>query len=511
MVAYTLPGFSNELMEKFNNYPSIFCETFFTMNGKPLVLYPYQVRCINDDTKRQIWFRARQTGKSTDISLKALQTGICNSDLNIPIISARQRFSNRIIRNCKRLIKRSTYYDSVLSKLTVDSNKDLAWSKTEIEFSNGSLIVALPEGEEGTAAVGESSHLVFVDEVARMKDAEFLINSVIRPSLFATDGNLILASSSWGKYGKGAAWYDLVKGGAYKVHEINAYNAIDEQREVITEREYNNKLEFLKEEERINPVMFQMQYMNSFEGGMDNPFTEETIDKCFTSSSYIKRDNAYIVFSIDWGKSSVTGDKTVVAIFDISNYNDIHLIKFYSYSLDYLTAIAKINELAMAWKPKLILCDIGAGEAQLEILSKSLGGVSAIEGVKAGKVLTESVWRDHGITRRIFDKNTAVANLSAYMDLGTITIHSSDYAIKKEFYDYTMEITTANNIRYTHLPGGHDDHIDVVLQLISKLRFKGTKEQKAKHYDFIENRYNPYEALKEKFGFNQDNNKSLLR
>lgn len=496
----SIPGIPEHTLNNFRDYPSVFCETIFYLNSKPLVLYPYQVECLNDKERFQAWFRARQTGKSTDLTLKGLSRTMCNDDENVPIISPRQRFSNRIIRNSKKFIKRSPYYDTVLWKMTYEGDSDLSWSRTEIGFTNGSLLIALPEGDEGTASVGESSTLVMVDEVAKMKDGAGLINSVVRPSLFATGGDLILASSSWGKFGKGAAWYDILKSESYKIHEVNAYQALEQQLTVIKEDEYKRKIEDLEREKLINPAMFAMQYMNSFEGGLDSPFSEDAIDRSFTNTPYtIDTNTSLIVFSVDWGKSSITGDKSVVAIMDIGDLNHLRVIKYYTYGLQFITVVEKIKELASFWKPKRILCDIGSGEAQLELLTKNLK--IPVIGMKAGRVNQDSIWEDHGIKRRVFDKNTAVMALGTYMEMGAISIHCSDYNIKKEFYDYSMEITPAGNIRYDHLPGGHDDHIDPILQVMAIVKFKNKNNSgRAKHYDYIEDRYSVIASLKENLG-----------
>ena len=94
-----------------------------------------------------------------------------------------------------------------------------------------------------------------VDEVGRIPGAKAIISSILRPTLLKTGGKLILASSSWGKYGKGADYYDLVTGGQYKLHQVNCWEALEQQKQFITKQEYKQQMEFLKEQADNRPYL----------------------------------------------------------------------------------------------------------------------------------------------------------------------------------------------------------------------------------------------------------------
>ena len=83
-------------------------------------------------------------------------------------------------------------------------------SALEMEFANGSRIVALP-GKEDTIRGFSGVSLLIVDEAARVSDALY---QAIRPMLAVSGGDILLLSTPWGKQGfffdtweEGAAWH----------------------------------------------------------------------------------------------------------------------------------------------------------------------------------------------------------------------------------------------------------------------------------------------------------------
>jgi len=475
-----IEGLSETVNKFYQKNPHLFCEDFFKLeNGEPFIPYEYQAQAMLALVEHRFvaGMFSRQTGKTT------IDSAIANTDAflfdghNIPITAPRQRHSNRIIARCKNLLKKSKYWDSILYKMTSDEHPDLAWSRTTIELSNGSIITALPEGDEGTAYLGESAHLAICDEVARFKDAEGFVASVVKPSIFATGGKILLTSSSWGRVGKGVGWYNLLNSGDFYRIEVNAYQALEQQKPHLTEYEYKDRMDFLKREEVASPVTFKMQYLNSFEGGLDVPFNPDKVVAMFVAERYQSRhllQHRRIMFAIDWGKSLRTGDKTVLVIADVTDANDIHVIDILSWQEPYLQVTDKIMQLANIWKPKYVRCDIGSGEHQLEVLTRQFKTSSTkVEGVYASTTaFTDSVRIEHGVIRKVISKNLAIEALGHYIDTGKITVHKENKEAMKQLLDYVKEVTDAGNIKYSHLPGGHDDIVDGLMFVVDAVRNK---------------------------------------
>jgi hypothetical protein len=475
-----IPGLSTQANQFYQENQHLFCEDFFKFeNGEAFIPYEYQAKtmlALNEHRQVAGMF-SRQTGKTTIDSAIATSDALLYDGHNIPITAPRQRHSNRIIARCKRLLKSSRYWDKVLYKMTSEEHPDLSWSRTTIEFANGSTITALPEGDEGTAYLGESAHLAICDEVARFKDAEGFIASVVKPSVFATGGKILLTSSSWGRVGKGVGWYNLLNSGEFYTIEVNAHQALEQQKPHLSEKEYNDRVTFLKQAERLSPITFKMQYLNSFEGGLDVPFNADKVSLMFTTTPYSSPNllqHRRIMFAIDWGKSLRTGDKTVLGIADVTNPLDLHIHDILTWQEPYTKVTEKILNLAKVWNPKFVRCDIGSGEHQLEVLTKEFRNYSTkVEGVYASTTaFSDSSRVEHGVIRKVISKNLGIEALGHYIDNDMITIHKDIPDAKKQLLDYVKEVTDAGNIKYGHLPGGHDDIVDVLFFIVDAIRNK---------------------------------------
>ncbi len=472
-----IPGLSQKAHEYYRKFPEDFATDFFNWEGKELFLYPYEVDFIRDDSQFQAWLQSRQTGKTMTLSIKSSSLLLLKDNFFITATGARLRHGVRIIDRTKRLLRSSSYWEDLIKPMTrKGGDTDLRWAKTELSLSNGSGMVAVALSEDGESAVGDSTNLAMVDEVGRIPNAKAIITSILRPTLLKTGGKLILASSSWGKYGKGADWYDMITSGQYRLHQVNCWEALEQQKEFITKQEYKQQMEFLKKEKEDNPTIFAMQYENSFEGGLDNPFNYEDIEKAFVPGEYApKSPHPNYIYCIDWGKSLLTGDKSVIAIIDVTDPDDIAVIQYHSFQSPYTYVTKKTIELALKTGPTpyAIFPDIGVGENQIEVLTAALGPKNInVEGCMLSAGISEHQREEHGVKRRTISKNTAVEALARYFHEGKIKIYSTDEKIKREFLDYTKEITAAGNVKYTHLVGQHDDHVDTLLIAMGVLRFK---------------------------------------
>jgi len=472
-----IPGLPKHIHEYYLKYPEDFATDFFTWEGKELFLYPYERDFIRDDSQFQAWLQSRQTGKTMTLSVKAASHLLLNDYFFITATGVRLKHGVRILDRTKKLLRGSPYWHDLIRPMTrKGGDTDLRWAKTEISLSNGSSMVAMALSEDGESAVGDSTHLALVDEVGRIQNAGSIISSVLRPTLLKTSGKLILASSSWGKYGKGADWYNIVTSGKYSVHKVNCWEALDQQKPFITKQEYKQQEDFLKSAKDDNPIIFQMQYENSFEGGLDNPFDYDEVEAAFVPGEYVpKGPHPNYIYCIDWGKSLLTGDKSVIAIIDVTDPDNIAVSQYHSFQSPYTYVTKKAIELALKIGPRpyAIFPDIGVGENQIEVLTAALGPKNInVEGCMLSPGISEHQREEHGVKRRTISKNTAVEALARYFHERKIKIYSTDEKIKKEFLDFTKEVTAAGNVRYTHLIGQHDDHVDTLLIAMGVLRFK---------------------------------------
>jgi len=130
---------------------------------------------------------SRQCGKSFIASALALRTALAQPDSLVLILSPTLRQSGLFFR-----------------KSFLRFWKDLGYplkgerpNRLEVEFSNGSHVVALPDSEEGIRGFSGVKLLV-IDEASRVSDELY---DAVTPMLATSGGKLVALSTPWAKQG----------------------------------------------------------------------------------------------------------------------------------------------------------------------------------------------------------------------------------------------------------------------------------------------------------------------
>lgn len=133
-------------------------------------------------------------------------------------------------------------------------------TQLELELSNGSRIVSLPENEEGVRGFS-SVALLIIDEASRVDDALY---HTVRPMLAVSQGRLLALSTPFGQRG----WFfDAWEGGERWARvKVTAAQCPRITREFLTE-------ERASKGER----WFNQEYYCSFESAVDQVFSPEAI------------------------------------------------------------------------------------------------------------------------------------------------------------------------------------------------------------------------------------------
>lgn len=162
--------------------PSIFCNA--VLNFEP---FQYQVKMLEDPSKLVVVCAARRVGKSLVMSAKALWFAYTRPKTSTLIVASTQRQSMLMFDKLLSFISGSTLLQESVQRKT----------RTILEFTNGSRIVALPCGRTGRTLRGETADLVIIDEAAFVP--EDVILSVMMPMLATTNGTMVLLSTPWDK------------------------------------------------------------------------------------------------------------------------------------------------------------------------------------------------------------------------------------------------------------------------------------------------------------------------
>lgn len=169
---------TKETLRKIIDSPSRFCEALLDL--KP---FPYQEKFLEDRSKRIIICAGRQVGKSLMMAARVIWFVAMNPDTTALIISRTHRQSLVTFDKILRFISKSDLLKGSVVRKT----------RTIIQFSNDSQIVALPCGRTGDSLRAYTAHFVLIDEAAFVP--EDVIVNVALPMLITTHGTLVMVST----------------------------------------------------------------------------------------------------------------------------------------------------------------------------------------------------------------------------------------------------------------------------------------------------------------------------
>ena len=165
--------------------------------------FDYQKKILDADARHRCIVSGRQVGKSRMCAWQALHKAITNSYTKVLITAPSLRQS-------------SLLFDTLQSEIDKSALSDKEWgierdTQTIIEFDNGSAIHCLPTGRDGNKIRGFTADMVIVDESAFVNNKIF--GDILEPMLFASNGEMVLASTPMGKSGY---LYKKFKGAEHK-------------------------------------------------------------------------------------------------------------------------------------------------------------------------------------------------------------------------------------------------------------------------------------------------------
>jgi hypothetical protein len=154
----------------------------------PFKTYDFQNDCLNDFVKHRfnIVLKSRQLGLSTITAAYSLWRAIFYKQKNVLIIATKLAVAQNFIRKVKTMLENLPSW-LVIPEIT-------SHTKTQLEFSNGSIIKAVPTSED--AGRSEALSLLIVDEAAFIRDFDELWKGLY-PTL-STGGSAIILSTPSG-------------------------------------------------------------------------------------------------------------------------------------------------------------------------------------------------------------------------------------------------------------------------------------------------------------------------
>ncbi len=305
-------------------------------------------------------------------------------------------------------------------------------SRTKIRFANGSEIVALPCGRDGSTLRGFTADMAILDEANFIP--RIVIDSVVRPMMITRPGaRMIMISTPWMR---DHPFYEAVSRPELGFKTYTWPSAVNP---MITKE----KLEL--ERTTIGEFAFNREYNAAF---IDDQFS-------FLPSSLVlgctddyalngdpmqgQRYHGQYLVGIDFGKLA---DHSVVAILEKLN-NNLRLVYLKEFPLDtpYTAVIGAVRRLNEAYAFSAGCLDkTGVGEAPYEEIRQFL---RAMEGV----TLTASA------------KEDILGKLKLALEKGKLTLPRDSSRLLVQITAQRCEPTVSGALKFTHPAGTHDDQL----------------------------------------------------
>jgi hypothetical protein len=301
------------------------------------------------------------------------------------IISASLPQSTEVLKRIKMAI-----LDNEVLRTSIPSGKASAWSKTEIEFKNGSRILCKPYNDN---IRGYHLDWVGLDEIGEYRDHDILMAAIL-PTLVAKNGDVNAIGTPTSKIDlihklrDNKAWYSKI----YPAYTTD-YNLFKERypnREIV---KYGHKIKIVDAENKntiydeYDSYTWSREFMCVPLSDADKIFPLELIEQSYDYSRRLthgmKTYSQYYV-GIDFALSGESGaDFTVIVVLERDKENrlivcEIEKWKGYSYNKQKIM----IAQLLKSFKPvRSVLDESSFGASFIDDLRRDVSGTS-IEGFK---------------------------------------------------------------------------------------------------------------------------------
>ncbi len=384
--------------------------------------YPYQEQFLCDDSPLVAACCGRQVGKTTLSAIKALHFALSNKKARILIVSAGLRQSIILFDKILDLAETSTP-----AKLLMTYR-----SRTRIRFANGSEIVALPCGRDGSTLRGYTADMAILDEAGFIP--RIVIDSVVRPMMITRpEARMIMISTPWMR---DHPFYEAMSKPELKFRTYtwpSSMNPMITQERLELEKKTIGEFDFNRE--------FNAAFIDDQFSYLPSSLVLNCTDDCALNGDPMqgqKFQGQYLV-GIDFGKLA---DHSVIAI--VERLDDgLRLVYLKEFPLDtpYTAVIGTVRRLNEAYAFSAGCHDqTGVGEAPYEEIIQFM---RVIQGV----TLTASA------------KEDILGKLRLALEKGKLTLPRDSSQLLVQITTQRCEPTVSGAFKFTHPAGTHDDQL----------------------------------------------------
>ena len=397
--------------------PSYFVEHY--IGQEP---FDYQKKFMDTPSDRKAFVSGRQVGKSRSASWMALWEAVTHAGSEILITAKAQRQSMELFNQVKKEIR--------MSEVSEEAWGVVRSTRTELHFDNGSRIVCLPVGRDGSNIRGYGTDLIIVDEAAFIADEIF--QQVLSPMLAVGDGKFVLLSTPFGKKGflyerfNDPNWYTMQV-------PTSANPLVDDE---FIEEQRNN----------LSATQFKQEILGQFVESADSFFTREELMACAKSGT-VKQESDITFLGADIAGQ---GDDSSVYI-SIDSEGNIFNIEAKD-DAPLTDSMGRIRELDSYYDYNKILVDAtGLGGGVVDQVKEDLG--RKVEGFKFTNEKKQSLYNT--LKNDLQDEKLAFEYVPGKNDM-------AGNKMVNECLELEYSYTSTGKIRIEHPSGGHDDYSDAL-------------------------------------------------
>jgi phage FluMu gp28-like protein len=381
--------------------------------------FSYQVKLLEDESKRIVACMGRQTGKTTCIAMKAIYFADINPNVTVLITAPSLRQSMIMFDRITAFVYSSTRLRNKVVRIT----------RTLVYFDNGSSIIALPYSENRLR--GYTANMVICDEASWIP--EEIIKQVLFPMLTTTQGYAIFLSTPWDK---NHFFYRAFMNPHYSVHKVKS-----EQCPLVTK-------EFLEEmKQNMTRDAYLMEYEAEFVEALNSYFQQDLIRKCVELAQKMGVELCVSLEAsfpagdyyagVDFGKLQ---DYSVITV--LRHEGEIlKLVYVYQFPLEtpYIQVIGHLVRANQKFAFRSVLVDqTGVGEPVLEEIRNQ--GLRNVEGVKF----------------TVQTKEELLTSLKIAMEQNRLAI-PYHRQLCQQINEQQHEYSKSGHLQFSHPENSHDD------------------------------------------------------
>ena len=398
--------------------PSYFVEHY--IGEEP---FDYQKDFMDHDNDRRAFVSGRRVGKSRTASWLALWKASTYEGAEVLLTAKAQRQSMELFNQIQKEVR--------TSEVPEDKWGIVRQTRTEINFDNGSRILALPVGRDGSniRGYGSRNNMIIVDEAAFIEDQIF--QEVLSPMMAVGDGDFILLSTPFGKKGflyerfNDPEWYTMQVPSS--ANPLIGDDFVEEQKKQLTS------------------TQFKQEILGQFVEGSDTFFTRDELLNCSRESVTQEGDLTYLGVDL---ASSGQDESVYVSIDDEGNVFHIE----HTTDKPMTDAMGRVRELdAFHDYNKIVIDSTSLGQGVVDQVQESLG--NKVEGFKFTNEKKQSLYNT--LKNELQNGQIAFEYVPGKNDKAGNKMVNQCLELEKSF-------TSTGKMRIEHPPNGHDDFSDAL-------------------------------------------------